>query len=178
MFARRDGAGRGFTLLELVVVVCVVALLGLTAIDRLLVVREQAERAMVEENIAQIKAALRLQVADRVAANRTAEIAALAGENPVRWLDEPPPGYRGEFEEGRAPACRGCWYFDRGRRELVYRVHRGEFFEPDAQGEKRIRLRVETTKPEEKPQESGADAVVRSIPGARLVVEPYRWFSG
>lgn len=165
---------RGFTLLELVVVVCVVALLGLAAIDRLLYVREQAEKAMVEQNIQMLKAAVRLQVAALVAANRTAEIAALAGRNPAAWLEEPLPGYRGEFGPGMRPDCRGCWYFDTGRRELIYAVDRGDYFTADARGEKRVRLRVEAVTPQEIPGE----AVVQSIPSARLAVEPYHWFGG
>lgn len=164
---------RGFTLLELVVVVCVVALLGVTAIDRLLYVREQAEKAMVEQNLAMLKAAVRFQVAERVAANRTAEIAALAGKNPAEWLEEPLPGYQGEFR-GRPPDCRGCWFFDSERRELVYRVDRGEYFRPDARGEKAIRAHVHVHGTQENP----GGTVISSVPGAQLVVEPYRWFGG
>ncbi|MEO1767295.1 type II secretion system protein [Thiobacter aerophilum] len=166
--------GRGFTLLELVMVVCIVALLGLAAIDRLLYLREQAEKAMVEQNLQMLKAAVRLQVAGLFAANRTAEIAALDGANPARWLEEPLPGYRGEFESETQPNCRACWYFDRGRREVVYVLDRGEHFQPDAAGEKRIRARVEV----ERPQEMPGEAVVTSVPSARLRVAPYRWFGG
>jgi type II secretory pathway pseudopilin PulG len=164
--------GAGFTLLELVVVVCVVALLGLAAIDRLLYLREQAEKAMLEQNIQMLKTALRFQVAAAVAADRPAEIAALAGKNPVDWLEEPMAGYQGEL--AAPPACRGCWYFDTNRRELLYLVDRGDYFAPDAWGEKRVRMRVEVVL----PQVSGADAVKTPMPLARLVVEPYRWFGG
>lgn len=163
---------RGFTLLELVVVVCVVALLGVTAIDRLLHVREQAEKAMVEQNIAMLKAAVRFQVAERVAANRTAEIAALAGRNPADWLEEPLPGYRGEFAGGQAPDCRGCWFFDSLRHELVYLPDRAEHLQPGSPGGKAIRVRVEVRA----PQENAGGAAISPIPAARLVVEPYQWF--
>jgi hypothetical protein len=53
-------------------------------------------------------------------------------------------------------------------------VDRGDYFAPDAGGEKRVRMRVEVVL----PQVSGADAVKTAMPFARLVVEPYRWFGG
>lgn len=168
---RRQQAG--FTLLELVVVVCVVGLLAVVAIDRLLYVREQAEKAVMEQNIAMLKAALRLQVADRVARQDTAGIAALAGKNPVDWLEDPPANYRGEFPGEGAPDCRGCWYFDTTARALVYLVDRGEYFQGDGRGRKRVRLRVEGAS----PQGNGAKADETAIPSVKLVVlDPYRWF--
>lgn len=166
-------AAAGFTLLELVVVVSVVGLLGLVAIDRLLYVREQAEKAMMEQNIVMFKAALRLQVADLIARQKTAAIAALAGKNPVDWLDEAPANYRGAFPRGQVPDCRGCWYFDSTDRTLVYVVDRGAYFRADERGRKRVRLRVESVL----FQDNGVDADKSAIPSVRLVVlEPYRWF--
>jgi prepilin-type N-terminal cleavage/methylation domain-containing protein len=163
----------GFTLLELVVVVAVIGLLGLVAVDRLLYVREQAEKAVMEENIAMFKAALRLQIADRMARQQTAAIAALAGRNPVDWLEDPPANYRGEFAAGQAPDCRGCWYFDTTARALVYEVDRGAYFQADERGRKRVRLRVEAVL----PQAQGAKADETAIPSVKLVLlEPYRWF--
>lgn len=166
-------AASGFTLLELVVVVSVIGLLGLVAIDRLLYVREQAEKAVMEENIAMFKAALRLQVADRMARQQTAAIAGLAGRNPVDWMEDPPANYRGEFAPDQAPDCRGCWYFDKTARALVYQVDRGAYLQADERGRKRVRLRAEVVS----PQGNGGQADESAIPSVKLVLlEPYRWF--
>lgn len=171
-FRFRPAAG-GFTLLELVVVVSVIGILGLVAIDRLLYVREQAEKAVMEQNIAMLKAALRLQVADLMARQRTASIAALAGKNPVDWLEDPPANYRGEVAGNQVPDCRGCWYFDKAAQALVYQVDRGAYFQADARGRKRVRLRVEAVL----PQGNDGKADGTAIPSVRLVLlEPYRWF--
>jgi len=166
----------GFTLLELVVVVSLVAILAVVAIDRLLYVQEQAEKTVMEQTAGILKSALRLQVADLIARQETEKIAALAGQNPMNWLAERPAGYLGEFDSTDAPkGPRGSWYFDRTERALVYLVDRGAYFVPDALGRKQVRWRVVTVaaRTQERPETADKSA----IEGVTLaVIEAYKWF--
>jgi len=81
---------RGFTLIELIVVICVVALLFGVALDRLQRYRELAERVLMERNLAAMNVALTLKFASLVTSGRVAEIEKEAGTNPVRLLARPP----------------------------------------------------------------------------------------
>lgn len=165
----------GFTLLELVVVVGLVGILAVVAIDRLLYVREQAEKTVMEQTASILKSALRLQMADLIARQETAKIAGLAGQNPMNWLAEKPGNYLGEFDRAAAPnAPRGSWYFDTTERALVYLVDRGDYFVPDALGRKQVRYRVVLVAGgqvlAESADKSGIDGVTLSL------IEPYKWF--
>src|SRR6266545_4550257 len=114
-------SSRGFTLLELVVVVCIVAFLFGVALERLMRYRELAERTAVEQNLAAINMALTMRFAALVTAGRGEGIAKEVGHNPIELLARPPQDYLGELY---APAPetlpRPSWYFDRSTGHLVY----------------------------------------------------------
>ncbi|MGE0355581.1 MAG: hypothetical protein AB7P08_01575 [Burkholderiales bacterium] len=125
--AQRQG-GSGW--LELGVSAVVVSVLAALLLAALLAQQALAEKATVELTILNLRTGLRLAVAELIIAGREREVASLAGANPVRWLERPPEGYLGEIDTPEDPARMpgGAWYFDRGRRELVYRVsHDGGF---------------------------------------------------
>jgi prepilin-type N-terminal cleavage/methylation domain-containing protein len=113
----------GFSLLELVIVVCIVAVLLAIAADRLLVMRTSAERTSVETTIGNIRSALGIKVARLIAKGDLAGIHALAQSNPMDVLAEPPESYRGVYF-GIDPALftGGDWYYDRRDRTLAYVV--------------------------------------------------------
>src|SRR5438309_11434062 len=100
-------ASPGFTLIELIVVVCIVALCAALLLDRLRFYQEAAEKAAMEYTVATMKSALQLRVAAMLVRGEEGNIGILARSNPMDWLMEPPVGYRGEFraEIGRA-SCR------------------------------------------------------------------------
>ena len=56
-------ASPGFTLIELIVVVCIVALCAALLLDRLRFYQEAAEKAVMEYTVATLKSALQLRVA-------------------------------------------------------------------------------------------------------------------
>ncbi len=164
---------RGFTLLELAIVVAVVAVLITVALDRLLRYAELAERAAMEQSISAMKSALGLRFAALYLRGSVRAIQALPQENPMDWLAERPPGYLGELWKPPLAALeRPSWYFDRARKELVYVPLRTRYLVPGKENDPRISYRVIV---EFGPgPDSGTAAELR-----RLGIEPsepYNWF--
>ena len=81
-------ASPGFTLIELIVVVCIVALCAALLLDRLRFYQEAAEKAVMEYTIATVKSALQLRVAYMLVRGDEKKIGALDRANPVDWLKE------------------------------------------------------------------------------------------
>jgi prepilin-type N-terminal cleavage/methylation domain-containing protein len=126
---------RGFTLIELVVSVCVVALLFGVALDRLLRYQELGERAAMEQNLAAINVALNMKFAALVVAGRGAALEKEVGANPVELLARPPENYLGALYDPPADSLpRRSWYFDRASGDLVYVPSRARYLTapPDA----------------------------------------------
>lgn len=120
---------RGVTQLEFVIVVILLSLLMWVALDRLLPLRGQAEKALVLENQGVLQAALGHTVAHRVMTRGLASLPALAGSNPMELMATPPPGYQGSLptlDTNTLPA--GAWAFDQSRGVLVYRLNYPQYF--------------------------------------------------
>ena len=94
MACRRHG--RGFTLLELLVVLSIIAVLATAGLERFWHLQEQAEHAAMEQSLLGLKFALRIQVATASAAQDPARLHRLAAGNPFDWLEERPANYAGE----------------------------------------------------------------------------------
>ncbi len=123
------GGQRGFSLLELTVVVCLIAILVVVAMDRIWSLRIEAERVAVAQVVGTLRSALGLELARRVVHGGVATIAELDGGNPMELLAQQPSGYRGvRMEQGSEGIDPGEWYFDAGAHVLVYRVRFAEAF--------------------------------------------------
>ena len=168
----RRCASRGFTLIELIVVVCIVALCAAVLLDRLRLYQEAAEKAAMEYTVAVMKSALQLRVADMLVRGEEKNIGALARTNPMEWLMEPPAAYRGEFRAPQPAVPRGSWYFDATRNEIVYVPNLDAHLERLADGSKRLRFRVRLDFEPKDP-----DSERRRFTGTRIEpVAPYIWF--
>jgi general secretion pathway protein G len=148
MLTRRIGrvpakSHAGFTLFELVVVVCIVAIMAGILLNRLRVYQEAAEKAAMQQTAGAIKSALQMRVAAYMISGRDKEIENLRIENPVNWLQEKPPAYAGEFyADAYARVPPGSWYFDLTRREFIYVLNLANKFKPGPDGRKWVRYRV------------------------------------
>ncbi len=133
----------GFTLLELVVVACVVAILAGSLLSRVWFYQEQAERASMEQVAAAVQSALTLEYARLMLRGQEQQASMLATQNPMNWLARKPANYAGEFN-GATPqsAPPGSWMFDSKSRELIYVPDRSEYFTPGPDGAKWVRYRV------------------------------------
>lgn len=131
---------RGFSLLELSLVVAVWAILVGVLLERLTYYQEAAEHARFESELQIFKTGLQLRMAELISANREAEVRQLETGNPVRWLGKAPTNYAGEYPD-RPEA--GNWYFDSLARELVYVPNLDRFLKADgARRPVQLRFRV------------------------------------
>jgi len=170
-------AGRpaGFTLFELIVVVCIVSVMAFILLDRLQVYKEGAEKAAMQQTAAAIKSALQMRVASYMIRGRDSEIENLRTENPVNWLQEHPDNYAGEFyADAYARVRPGSWYFDLARREFIYVIDLAANFKPGPDGRKWVRYRVKIEY-DQLPEKGAASRKVLSAVNF-VPVQPYVWF--
>lgn len=167
---------RGFSLLELLIVLVVISVLTVVAIDRLLRLRFEAERVMVESMVSGLKSALYIEFAAAAARGKSEAMVAARGSNPMTRLAERPDTYAGEFS-GADPAsvAPGTWYFDTRDRTLVYVVRFPEQFVTTLAGPARARFSVEPDY-DDANGNGRLDPGSESMRGLRLVpVEPFSW---
>jgi prepilin-type N-terminal cleavage/methylation domain-containing protein len=174
MYQAKNGGNRfhrtrGFTLFEFVVVICIIAIVAAALLGRLQNTAEIAEKVAMDNIVNQINTALLLEFANNVIRNTRGKIPGMAQKNPMDWFAQSPSNYLGEFPgtpEGLNP--QGNWYYDTAEHFLVYTVRRGEDFQPDSAGVKRVRYRVKILYDREEP---------KVLVGVILSpVEPYKWF--
>ncbi len=160
---------RGFSLLELVVSLTLVAVLVGVFLDRALYYREQAEKSAMEQVAQDLRSSVNLRVAELALANRFNEFAALTSQNPMDLLDRKPQNYRGVLNgAGVQEVVTGNWYFDGTSKEVVYYVDSGRYFAPDDQGRMRVAWRVKLVQ--------GTDGAAAPQWARLELVQPYRWF--
>ncbi|KIF82273.1 hypothetical protein TSA66_18020 [Noviherbaspirillum autotrophicum] len=163
----------GFSLLELVVAISLIAILAAALLERLRFYQEAAEKANVEYTISALKSALRVQMAAMMVEGRVQDYDQLEHQNPIDWLDEKPRNFSFGVPAVVA-ACKGCWSYDAASRTLTYWPARGEYLQPDSGGQKRIRLRVNTLRDiaSNDVDARGGKPIMRVV---LEVVEPYSW---
>jgi prepilin-type N-terminal cleavage/methylation domain-containing protein len=161
---------RGFTLVELAVAIAVIAVAAALLLNRLAYYQEMAEKAAMESVVSGVKTGLQLRLAELIATHRQGQAAELEAENPMRWLEARPGNYGGVYSPG---ADRGQWYFDAGRRHLVYVVNAGDRLEVGTgSAGKEIRFHARLLK----DRVTFAGGAVESVTSVTLSpVTPYRW---
>ena len=174
---RRDAPLKrsGFTLIELMVVICVVALLFGVALDRLMRFQELGERTAMEQNIAAINVALTMKFAALVASGRPRAIESEVGANPVNLLARPPQNYLGAlFMPPAEQLPARSWYFDRASGDLVYMPGRPRYLTEPHDAANGLRFRVVLTDPSPRKDESVTEirqALIRPLQAYRWSVE-------
>jgi prepilin-type N-terminal cleavage/methylation domain-containing protein len=167
---------RGFSLLELVVVVVAVAIFTAVALQRLLPLIGRAQRAAFLDVQRELQSSLFLEAAERITRGEAATIPALAAANPMSLLLKPPGNYVGviEWSEG-ADIPRAAWYFDEKSGRLVYRVGRYTRFTAQEGPPELIELRVAFVY-QDRDADGAFDAAGDRFDGLRLEpVHAYQW---
>ncbi len=166
--ARRSG---GFSMLELLSVFILIGIFATFLLDRLTFYQEAAEKANVEYTIANLRSALRIQMAVLISQGRMRDFALLEQQNPMDWLEYKPANYRLVSRDSSHEP--GYWQFSTDDRTLTYWLAHGNHFQTDKPEGKRIRLRVRLIRDTSSPQGETESPVLT----VRLeLVEPYTWF--
>jgi prepilin-type N-terminal cleavage/methylation domain-containing protein len=162
----------GFTLLELIVVISIIGIFAVLLTERLQRYAEFAEKTSMEYTANIINSALLFEFASRVIRGKRSDIPELSEVNPVKWLGQQPSNYLGEFRDPPLNEDQlGNWYYDAASHELVYLVRRGDNFQPDSAGKKRVRYRVKFLYDE---IEAGSGKMM--VGAVMAPVEAYKWF--
>ncbi len=172
---KRDRA-RGFTYLELIVVIIIISTLFVIAVNKLLRLRVEAEAARLAYTIGGLEVALSMQMAEMAARGEFHRLPSLAGKNPMDWLQQPPENYAGVVDDARRATLEpGKWVFDRRRGELVYRVRYAEYFQPEQGFNTNVRLKIRLVFAD-KNGNGRYERPPDELYGVRLVtLTPYRW---
>lgn len=166
---------KGFTLLELVVVIIIISILGLFAIDRIFAIRIAAEQAAVKQLVGTIKSALGLEVAQLALSGNMAAVAKLHKTNPILLLSQSPHNYIGEKDAPNHITQPGVWYFDKRQKALIYNVTYIENFKTSLKGLPRIRYRIKLIY-NDRNKNKRFDIRYDGISGLDLIaVENFRW---
>lgn len=168
-------SSKGFTLIELVVVITIIVILTGTLLTRVWFYQEQAEKAAMEQVAGALQSAMVLQYGHLLVHGRESEVKNLLTEDPTRWLMRAPPNYAGEFD-GITPATiePGNWAFDLQTRELVYVPYRNDYFVPGKDGLKWVRYRARL---EYEPVPGAAGKGAEELTSVLFEpVERYQWF--
>ncbi|MEO8332720.1 MAG: hypothetical protein ABI479_09825 [Gallionella sp.] len=144
--------------------------------NRVLFYQEQAEKVAMEEVAGAIQSALTLQYGQILTRGKPSDVAALAEDNPMNWLQKKPSNYAGEFYEPTTlSVAPGNWVFDLKTRNLVYLVRNVGNFKPGMDGKNWIRFHVATYyEPSRLPSLQNAAPELTGILFKPLV--PYSWF--
>ncbi len=117
----RVGRGRGYSDLALASCVLAALLLAGLLLGRLLEYRALLERAAAMQVVSAARTAMAVRAARLAGHGGDEALAALAQENPVGWLSNPPRNYQGEFYRPGAGTIKpGHWYFDRSDKSINF----------------------------------------------------------
>ena len=167
---------RGFTLIELIVVIIIIVIMMGLFLNRALFYQEQAEKAAMEQVAGAIQSALVMQYGLIQTRGQPADVMALAGDNPMNWLQKKPRNYSGEFYDPTPLAvASGNWVFDLKSRQLIYVVRNANYFKPGKDGKNWIRFHVALNY--EAARLPSLQNAPPALTGALFgPVEPYAWF--
>lgn len=168
----------GFSLLELVVVIAIIAVLMAIAVSKYLAFAVEAERVAMEGVVGTLRSALGMKMAEYVVEGRLNDLRLLENSNPMDRLSQTPNNYVGELDGQETVAVpSGVWYFDRVERALVYRVHNVNYFQTSLAGAPRARFRIRLLF-EDRDGNKVYDAAKDKLEGLNLTpLEPYRWLN-
>ena len=166
---------KGFSLLELVVVIILIGTLGLIILDRVWKFRVYAEEAAVTSTIGNTRSALGLEVAKLAVRGKISHIALLENTNPMNLLAQTPNNYLGEIKDATEITSKGNWYFNTHDHTLNYIVSYTEQFQSNVKGIKRTRHQLKMVYTDNN-KNNRFDKGIDDLNGLDLVaLEPYKW---
>jgi type II secretory pathway pseudopilin PulG len=167
---------RGFTLLELVILIAIIVTLMGLFMNRFMYYQEQAEKTAMEQVSGAIQSALVMQYGQILTRGKPSDVAALAQDNPINLLQKAPHNYAGEFYDPTPLSVPpASWMFDLKTRDLIYVLGEGNYFKPGNDGRKWIRFHVALSYTKSLlPSMHDKSAELTGL--LFQPVEPYTWF--
>lgn len=165
---------KGFTLLELMVVIAIISVLAGVLFNRVWFYQEQAEKAAMEQVAGALQSALIMKYGRLLIDGKPADVKSLVTENPINWLMKQPPNYVGEYFAPTPGAISpGNWAFDLKNRELVYAPAHVEYLVANSNGYKWVRYRTHLQYEALAASKDGKALELTSV--LFEPVEPYQW---
>ncbi|MDD2913883.1 MAG: type II secretion system protein [Gallionella sp.] len=166
----------GFSLLELIVSISILAVMASVIPAKVENYQEQAERTAMVGVVGAIQTSLTMQYGRILTRGRPSDVEVLKTDNPMRWLQQKPTNYAGEFDDPTPLTVEpGNWMFDRESRDLIYVLKRAKSFKPGTDGKQWIRYHVVVYyEPSRLPSLQDAPPELTGI--LFEPVEPYSWF--
>jgi len=131
---------KGFTLVELVVVISIMAVMATAALDRLFWYQGQAEKTAMEYTATMIKSGLWMKAASLMMSEHTSGIPTLTEQNPIDLLAQKPENYLGEMRNVKIEMLEsGNWLYDASTHQIVYIVKHRRYFKPEVTEDYRVR---------------------------------------
>ena len=166
---------RGFTLLEMVIVIVLIGFLGVIVLDRVWKYRVYAEEAAVTAVIGNIRSALGLEIAKLTVRGQSHKIINLQNTNPMDLLSQTPHNYIGTINNPATLETSGIWYYDKNKHILSYIVNFPESFKSNIKGRMRTRHKIKLIFTD-RNHNNKYDKYSDDITGIDLVaLEHYRW---
>ena len=164
----------GFTLLELMVVACVVGVLAMFLLNRVQFYQRAAEKVAMEQVVGALQSALDLRFAALITKERLDIASDLAERNPFDWLVRKPPNYDGAYFNEPEDIKSGHWYFDLNERTVIYLVHNGGLKTEKTPPQLKFKVKV-VSGGEDFPEKYGSIAG-KTVEGVVLEqIVPYSW---
>ncbi len=134
---------RGFTFLELVVVVSIISILAVVALNYYYKLLVDVERTSMRHDLGVMRSAVSMQVAGHFATGNMAGLKKLTGSNPMDLLAEKPNNYLGVISHYRLEEIeKGTWFYDSRKGVLIYLVRSQLYFKTELQGSARIQFKI------------------------------------
>lgn len=141
--ARHKVRQRGFSLLELAVVVSIVGILAGMLLSRVNLFQDKAEIAAMENVVGVLRSALSMKAGQLIVQGRSAELSKLTTINPMDLLAQKPANYAGEYySPQKVKISPGNWYFNRKEFLLVYIARTGATFQVATPQQYRYRIEL------------------------------------
>ena len=163
---------KGFTLLELSIVIGIIAVIMTTFLERVMIYQEQTEKASMLGVVTAVQDALAMQLGLLRVQSNDSGMVALGKSNPINWLAEKPKNYGGEFFDPTAEVVsRGTWVYDLRTYELIYFPTDTSHIVFTGAEKKWIRYRVHLVQ----SKTSIISDNIKVVAASFEAVEPYHW---
>ena len=164
---------RGFTFLELAVVITVISALAMVALNYYYKLLVDIERTAMEHDLGSLRSAISIQVAAHYSAGDVTGLAKLVDSNPMDLLSEKPKNYLGVISHYDLKKLeKGSWFYDSKSQTLIYLVRNQLYFETMLESSARARFKIVPVYSGKKQEEFGISNVSWL---ALKDLEPYRW---